>query len=222
MLRRPEKNKGRDKNNAKKEGFSAEPGSRPLVSNQSTMTPPTIILLACFRPFIFAFSSFCRFVVVISFFVLPSAIALHGMFMFPSHLMSRLGNITQLGPVSRLLQDSVALAGQPLDALLLPIVQIPPSKSVVFLLHVHLPSRPPYIQLLVLGQLPHFAIVLLISNRRRGREDKRASHNDGDKGQAKGEERMFAYEGSILHADLARVGRRAECLVLERRHRDCD
>lgn len=93
---------------------------------------------------------------------------------------------------------------------------------IVLLLHVHLACRPPHVQLLLLGHLAHLAVVLLVSDRRGRSEDEGAGDDDGHEGQPKGEERVLAHEGSVSHAELVGVGRRAECLVLERRHRDCD
>lgn len=89
---------------------------------------------------------------------------------------------------------------------------------IVLLLHIHLARPPPHIQLLLLGHLAHPPIVLLVPNRRRRRQHKRARHDDGHERQAKGQERVLGHERAVLHADFAGVGRGPKCLVLKRAH----
>lgn len=90
---------------------------------------------------------------------------------------------------------------------------------VIFLLHVHLARRPPHAKLLRIGHLPDLAVVPLVADGRRGREDKGTRDDDGHEGQPERQERVLVHERAVAHAEAPGVARAAELVALKRRHR---
>ncbi|TQV97933.1 hypothetical protein IF1G_03676 [Cordyceps javanica] len=92
---------------------------------------------------------------------------------------------------------------------------------IVFLAHVHLAGRATHVELLLTGHLAHATVMPLVSDRRRGRQDKGAGNNDGQERQAKHEKRVLAHDGAVLGAEGVGLACGPELLALKGRHASC-
>lgn len=70
------------------------------------------------------------------------------------------------------------------------------------------------------GHLPHFPVMLLVSDSRCGREHERAGDDDRDEGQAKEEERTLREGRSVARRNGVCLGGRDVFLLREHAHRD--
>lgn len=138
------------------------------------------------------------------------------------------------------LQRPVGLAGQPLNALLLPIVQIlvgpqplyallanrmslqqqglREKPNLILLAPVHLPRVLPHIELLVPAQLLDLAVVLLVADGCGGREDEGAGDDYGQEGEAEEEEGPLRDGGAVTGAGRVEVRLGVELVGGEDRH----
>ena len=138
-------------------------------------------------------------------------------------------------PSTKALQHTIVLTRQPLNPLLLPVIQIlsrkfltrhtiisthsiqctppkqhrsfsPDTTHVVLLFHIDPALIFAYAQFLVLGHRFHFAVVALVAQRCGGCEEEAAEQHGADEGQAEEREGVFGEGGAVAGGQGVVVG----------------